>query len=239
MVTTVGGIMLVRRCVVLWLLIGSLAACAGEPEGAQRSVAPSPEQSASIASPDSGSIPTNEQLAEALLTPEDLGDGWQLEPDPPGVPGIALCPAAEPLRDTGLLPWQAFTVMNAGSADSPAVASYLQLLMAGEPAQMRATYDSLTTAISACDGVVWQGDDGATRQTESMQVPTVGDARTGQRVYSDGPDGVTEFRYVVVLDDSVLMLIDILELRESSEDVIVSQQELDALVTEATERLTR
>lgn len=229
--------MLVRPMVVLLLLTWPLVACAGGSEGAESSSAPSSEGPASTASDAGSSVLTNEDLAESLLAPADLGDGWQLEPDPAGVPGIALCPEADPLRDTGLLPWQAFTVMNAASADGTGVASYLQLLMAGEPAQMRATYDALAAAIEACDGIAWEGSDGTSRQTQTMQVPAVGDASIGQRTSFDGPGGATDFRYVVVLDDTVLMLIDVLELRPPSTDMIVSQQELDGLVTEATQRL--
>lgn len=245
-VSRIMGVVMVRRSLVVLVLIGSLTGCGGgsgpaestDSEAPVEAVStPTPEESPSSVSADGESITTAGELTAVLLTPQNLGDGWELEPEPAGAPGITLCHWAETHQDTGALPWQAFTLMNSRDADTPGVAVYWQHLMAGEPAQMQATFDALKTEMESCIGVGWEGEDLSQRHSEGMDVTPVGDARVAQHTYAEDDQGAVDFRHVVVLDDTVLMMLTVIEFRQSPTDIVIVQEEFDQIVTMAAQRL--
>lgn len=46
-----------------------------------------------------------------------------------------------------------------------------------------------------------------------------------------------DFRHVVVLDDTVLMMLTVIEFRQSPTDIVIVQEEFDQIVTMAAQRL--
>lgn len=191
-----------RPLAVAALLVLLLTGC-GQEEASDTSPTPEPI--------------TPESLAAALLTPEDLGEGWStsIPPDAPeaaesGVvtdemrefmPRIELCAAApeEAQAAADSLEWQAFRQLDLatdvpphdpGSKAPPQhhLVFVQEFLTSGDDTE--ATYDALVTGLEACEGVEETTKDGESVTTSALDVPTLGDAASAWRtvVLEPGPE---------------------------------------------------
>lgn len=100
------GVRVMRRLLIAIVLVGLLAGCGGGDD-----------------SGGTASVPSAEELAASVATPEDLGEGWALmDPDAATVvteetreqvPALAYCTEADPetVEIAAGLPWQAFTML--------------------------------------------------------------------------------------------------------------------------------
>jgi len=200
-----------------------------------------PEASPSSATADGGAIPTRQELADALLAPADLGDGWnRFPPEDTDLP-VYFCSEAD---RSVYEDWDVYVGMYyPGSGAENRSPMVNQWQMAGEPDEMQDMYDSLATEIETCDGVVEQSPEPGQTRWVLTQVPALGDASIGDSTDSEGfelgddVDGVASSRRAVILDGQVLMVVAIGEFREASLDAFFTQDDFDQVVTLATQRL--
>lgn len=152
-----------------------------------------------------------EDLAAVLVTPEDLGEGWSVTPDPEtggtsGVvseemrdmlPRIQFCgkASAEAVAAAKSLRWDAFRQLNLatetemsqptspepGERPEHDLVFVQEFLMSGDPAEVEATYDALESGVRACWGERTVTEDGEKDRTLRLRVPAVGEDRVGTR----------------------------------------------------------
>lgn len=125
-----------------------MAGCGGGSDPVESAGAPTPEVSPSSATADGGAIPTRQELADALLAPADLGDGWnRFPPEDTDLP-VSFCSEADrPVYED----WDVYVGMYyRGSVPENRSPMVNQWQMAGEPNEMQDMYDALATAIETC-----------------------------------------------------------------------------------------
>lgn len=166
-------------------------------------------ESASLSSIDEpawsqGAVPTAEQLASVLVTPDDFDGQWTVNAPPdaqaaiPGVvaegqqemlPKIELCPkASEESRSAAdALRWQAFRQLDQSEQNPLDMAAgdrvghmifVQQFLMSGHPAEVEKTFSAVRDGMRACQGKIPAGEEGPGK-TEPMTIPEVGNDRYG------------------------------------------------------------
>lgn len=229
-----------------------LAACAGGgSENAQPSAA-WPE----------GSIPTAEQLASALITEADLEGEWTVNVPPDeeaavsGVvpedqremlPQLQLCDeaSAEAREAVESLQWQAFRQLNMTSADPIDFAAgdrsghmlfAQEYLLAGDPAEIEATFAQMREGTQACMGEQSAAEDGETVVSEPLEIPAIGEDRFGELDTVEEPGGGANWylNNAFVRDGPVLMWVDVAEIiaGEGLEPEL-SRAEIDTILTTA------
>jgi hypothetical protein len=162
-------------------------------------------------------VPTAEQLAAMLVTPESLGGTWGAAPGPEGetaplggvvteeqramLPRIDMCDAAPASARTAAeeVAWQAFTQVSMTPDDPLDMAGgdrvghmifAQEFLLGEEPAQVQATFEALRAGMAACMGPMPTEDaDGHTGVSEEWAAPSVGDATYGVLMTVQEPGG--------------------------------------------------
>ncbi|KQV64280.1 hypothetical protein ASC64_16035 [Nocardioides sp. Root122] len=150
-------------------------------------------------------VPTPEQLAATLVSADTYDGTWTVNvpPDEQAVtdgvvtedqraflPRIELCGKAseESRAAVAALQWQAFRQLDQTEDDPIDMAAgdrsghlvfVQEFLMAGDPADVEATFEALRDGLRACEGDFPAGMEGP-GTTEPMAVPPVGDDRFGE-----------------------------------------------------------
>lgn len=195
-----------------------------------------------------------EELAARVLSAADLGAGWEDVPKASGVVteemreegvpgGREYCPDAGPAAEevANELRWLAFAVLLRTDSDLPV--NVQEFVLAGDPAEIEASFEVLKAASMACYGSEWErpSEHGeaevALMTTEAMSVPEVGDDSFGQYEFFPEGDFRWDLRSVLVRDGGVLMLIVEFEVNGIDDNLVMSQEELDSIVTTAYEKL--
>lgn len=212
---------------------------------------------------DGAAIPSAEQLATSLLTAGDLDGTWAVNPgpdDPPmptsGVvpdeargmlPSVELCPAAsdESRAAADGLAWMAFRQLDMTPDDPIAPPSdrtghmvfVQQFLLAGEPADVEATFELVRDGMKACVGEIDTGEEGPGKAAE-MVTPDVGDDRYGvlTTVQEAGGRGEWLLHNTLVRQGAVLMMIDVVDIHLGV-DPLFTTDDVDNIVTTATGKL--
>jgi hypothetical protein len=233
-----------------------LAACAGgDTETAQPSAA-WPE----------GSIPTAEQLASALITAADLEGQWTVNVPPDAeaafsgvvpedkrqmLPQLGLCDeaSAEAREAVESLQWQAFRQLDMTPADPIDMAAgddsghmifAQEFLLAGDPAEIEATFALVREGMQACMGDQPIDEGGEVMRGEPLDLPAVGEERFGEldtvtQGPPEDPDWSTwNLNNAFVRDGPVLMWVDVTEIVAGEEvEPELSRAEIDAIITTA------
>ena len=178
------------------LLLGACAGDGSEPASPSSSPRPSWSQ---------GAVPTARQLASVLVTADDYDGRWSVnvprdaemaidgvvpEDRQEMLPRIEFCPeASEESRSAAeALRWQAFRQLDQSEEDPIDMATgdrvghmifVQEFLMAGDPAEVETTFDTLRDGVRACEGKIPAGEEGP-GTSEPMTVPDVGEDRFGE-----------------------------------------------------------
>jgi hypothetical protein len=149
-------------------------------------------------------VPTAEQLASVLVTPDDYDGKWTVNVPPdsqmatPGVvpdskqemlPKIEFCgKASEESRSAAdALRWQAFRQLDQSEENPIDMAGgdrvghmifVQEFLMSGDPAEVEKTFNALRDGMRACQGKIPAGEEGPGK-AEPMAIPDLGDDRYG------------------------------------------------------------
>ncbi|MGN6575411.1 MAG: hypothetical protein ACTHKG_06970 [Nocardioides sp.] len=203
---------------------------AGSPAGPDQSPT---SASSSTSAAGSAAVPTAEELAAALVRPDDLEGAWTTWEGPDasasGVPGVVpeeqrgnlprldLCDKADAASAQAAkeLRWQAFRQLNLTLTDDARMHQVFvqQFLLADDAGRVAATYDAVTDGLRACFGTQQTYDKGVTGISRRMALPALGDAALGARsiVLEASPRGPAtwDLRNVLVRRGSVLMNVQI------------------------------
>jgi hypothetical protein len=219
-----------------WLLVGVLGplllvGCGGAEESGRPVAVPK-------ALP--GSPP---EVEAALLTVEDLGDGWvDTGPTPFEQRGFRSCPATNVLtaeEDPSRL-GEAQTYFQEGDEPpAPAFHESVSLWKSEQVAQERLA--TLATATTTCIGVAEQTPDGteATVTFTERPVPTLGDEAVGQSArfdFADRPDATIDVM-AVRLDDVIVLTIG--ERHDANAQASLSTARLEELTRKAVQKVQR
>lgn len=198
--------------------------------------------------------PTPGELAQSLLTVDDLGPGWQMEYSGPLTDeqradpgGIDMCPEAASLvapitagrpssgdwqadwqGALASLDWQvaAFTLpVDRGDAEP---ASLFQALVTGDPDEIEAIYTALSEGYRLCLSIPPPPDD--TASAAELALHDVGSERFGW-VLRMGEEDRWDIRWIILRDGPVLM--NIAENEIFSGTNILSDQEIIGIVDAA------
>lgn len=207
---------------------------------------------ASCGGSDQAAVPNPAQLAEALLTADDLGGDWVLPADAVAgilpdeakaeLPTLDLCEAAgaEAKAVAAGLDWQVGTGFTLGRApDGGFTPSFLELALAGDPDQIAATFATVRDGLAACIGTRQLIEDGGDFAIEEVPLPGVGDDRIGLRWRQlDQPEGSDRWdvRLVLIRAGAVIVWINEVEVNPAAQPV-VGPDELAAIAVAAAEKL--
>lgn len=203
-------------------------------------------------------VPSADELVGHLATPADLGSGWAVWEGfanwPGGVPGtipedqremlppIPMCPwaseAAVALAEG--LRWQAFTQLHWATPDPFANMVVLQqFLVAGEPADLAATFATIRDGLTGCLTANRPAGDWEIGLREALVVPEVGDERYAERSSSVDAGGARrDTRWVLVRDEAVLMAIQLDDILISPQaEPVLTAVQVDAVVRATASRL--
>ncbi len=203
-------------------------------------------------------------VAEALLTPNDLGTGWSVteipEDEDPTVDGVVrddqqqdlprpeLCEEANSSARTALetLRWRGFRSLELDVADpieppldrSGHLVFLQQLISVDTPDQQRATFDLLEAGYQACLGAIPADEEGP-GQAVSVTLPAIGDDQFGVLVTIEEAGAWAEWRIhqVLVLDGSVLLSLVVGDVRSVDVDPYFTDAQIAAMATMAIERI--
>ena len=207
---------------------------------------------ASCGGSETGGLPTQQDLAAALLTAEDLGGEWLAVPD--FASGILsdemrgeislpdLCSAADAaaVEAAAGLEWQVGAAFSRGEAPPNGyVPTLVELMLVGEPGDIASTFEALRRGLAACAGTdqVFEGE--GTFRIEEVSLPGVGDDRIGLRYQqTDAPANHVHFdmRPMLVRDGAVIMWLNETEITRAAEPA-VPVGELGDILTAAVENL--
>lgn len=214
-----------------------------------------------------GSVPTAEQLATALVTPADLAGEWAApsagqgegpvagvipEDQRSSLPTIELCPAAGPeaLAAAKALRWQAFTQLHMTPEDPLDMAAgdrsghmifVQEFLLAEDEAAAAATFAALREGMAACMGPQPTDSDGHVVVAQPLALPPLGDEAVGEldTVTEPGPgNGLWRLHNAVVRDGPVLMWTDVVEITlGKGVQPELDQAEIDTILVTEADRI--
>lgn len=239
------------RLAIAALAACTLVGCAGQGDG---DASPTTPADSPAATSSTTTVPTADELAGLLVTPEDLGPDWSawegFEAWPDGAPGVIpedqrelvptleLCPAAgeEAVALAAELPWQAFTQLHQETDDPFATMVVAQeLLLADEPERTAETFATLRDGLSAC---LAASDDWEIGRGESLEVPAVGEERYAERTSGFDAEARRDARLVLVKDGAVLMAIRIDEVLISPDaEATLTPETVNTIVTAMADKL--
>ncbi len=229
------------------------AACGGT---AEEEAAPSASVSSSPTTeqPTPTEVPDEDALTTALLTVDDLGDGWMElglggESAPPGL-GLP-CPDDAELPEA--LQWQVGTRLTLdndateGRYSPPMLDEYL---LASDPAELEQLYLDVREALDACVGEDREGEGDAymVTTTEVVDLDGAGDQALMRRLSDAAADSpgdavLGEGRMVLVRSGATLMKLTLYEAGHVSQytgqelDLVITDADLDGIVATALAKL--
>jgi hypothetical protein len=220
------------RCAIVAVLAPLLLSSCGE--GAEEE-GPGPVPKALPGSPP--------ELEAALLTIEDLGDGWvDIGPTPFEERGLEACPATNVVTSEEDPSRVGEAQTHFLREDEPPTPPFFQSVSVWESEQAaQERLATFATSTATCVGVAERTPDGraATVTFTERPVPELGDQTVGQTVrfdFAEGPDATLELlavrlRNVVVLTNA--------ERSEAAPDRGLDSAEFLALTREAVDKVTR
>jgi hypothetical protein len=197
-------------------------------------------------------VPTQQDLAASLLTVEDLGGDWLAVPDfASGIlsdemkneftlPELCVLADTAAMETAAGLEWQVGAAFSRGEVpERDYVPTLVQLMLAGEPAQIASTFTTLRNGFAACAGTdqVFEGE--GSFRIEAVTLPDVGDDRIGLRYQqTDAPADHVHFdmRLMLVRDGAVIMWLNETEITLAAEPS-VTVDELGDILAAAVENL--
>ena len=192
-------------------------------------------------------IPTAEELDAAVLTLDDLGEGWTdyrhgvlTAEDREMMPTLDLCPEAgeQAVQAVAGLVWQAYAHANHPLDDPTAYPlNVQQYLVAADLDEAESVFAALRDGSEIC---FEQGptvtEDGETLTATPMALPELGDESFGYEVVVAEPTGMQwDIREVIVRKEATLMWLQELEIVEG--DNVLTIDDIGDLATEAVDRL--
>lgn len=193
--------------------------------------------------------PSAKVLASKLVTAEDLGTGWTVY-DPPegyGGPGVVteksrktlprmdFCDKASATsRKTATdLPWEAFTQQHYATGSDRHLVFMQEFLLSDRAGDVRRTFEALATGIRACEGDRSVSPDGETITQGTLDLPALGQDRTGFRdAVAEPGDNPTvwDIRSVLVRNGTVLIGITIAEIVPPGVTKVVSDDQANTMM---------
>jgi hypothetical protein len=194
--------------------------------------------------------PTARQLAASLVGAGDLGTGWTVFTPPEGygsvgvvtgknkglVPRMDLCDKASAAsrKAATSLDWEAFTQHHYATGSERHPVFVQEFLLSDRASEVRRTFDLLAAGIRACEGDRSVTPDGETVTEGPLDLPALGQDRTGSRVtvLEPGADPTTwDVRSVLVRDGTVLIGITLAEIVPPGVQKVVSDDQATSLIT--------
>lgn len=237
-----------------------LAGCGGDGPVTDPSPPTSEQPSSS-----SGTVPTPEQLAGALVTTDDYDGTWTVNVPPDEqaatdgevteaqqrmLPRIGLCDRAseESQAAADALRWQAFRQldqseedpidMRAGDREGHMV-FVQEFLMAADPGEVATTFDALRDGMRACEGDFPAGEEGP-GTVEEITVAEVGDDRYAQLTTMEEAGGGAYWLVysTLVRRGPVLMTMQVGDIvMGEGVQPVVGTEDVDAFLTTAVDKL--
>jgi hypothetical protein len=201
--------------------------------------------------------PSAKALAADLVVADDLGAGWTVFEPPegyggPGVvteetrktlPRMDFCDkASSTSRKTATgLPWEAFTQHHYATGSDQHLVFMQEFLLSDKASDVRRTFDLLAAGIRACEGDRSVSPDGETITQGALDLPTLGQDRTGFRdTVAEPGDNPTmwDLRSVLVRDGTVLVGITIAEIVPPGVPKVISDDQAAALMTTVVDKVS-
>lgn len=182
------------------------------------------------------------EVEAALLSAEDLGDGWvDIGPTPVELRGMDGCPATNVLtsgEDAGRI-GEAQSVFQQGEGPAPTFFESVSLWKSDRVAQER--LETFRTATTSCVGVSEQmpGGGQATVTFTERRAPDLGDETVGQTVrfdFDEGPDAALDL-IAVRLGDVVVLTTG--ERHDGDATTSLGPARLEELTRQAVEQVER
>lgn len=201
--------------------------------------------------------PSAKALATKLVVASDLGTGWTVF-DPPegyGGPGVVtektrktlprmdFCDKASAAsrKAATSLPWEAFTQQHYATGSDRHLVFVQEFLLSDKAGDVRRTFDLLASGIRACEGDRSVSPDGETITQGTLDLPALGQDRTGFRdtVAEPGDNPTTwDLRSVLVRDGTVLVGITIAEIVPPDVPKVVSDDKETTMMTTIVDKAT-
>jgi len=213
---------------------------------------------------DTNKIRSAEELADSLLTDEDLSGDWTLNTGPDGValpasgvitdverkmlPQVELCDEADQTARDAIdgLKWQGFRQLDKivdDPIDPPAdreghMEFVQQFLVSADPDDLESAFDDVATGYVECLGDVPAGEEGPGTITE-VEIEPVGDQRiaTLAQIEEAGGGGMWNIYSVLVREGSVLMSITAVDIVLGDLEMEMDVADLDAMLSAATSKI--
>lgn len=210
--------------------------------------------------------PTAEVLAKALVVPEDLEGDWLPDESfaewPDGKPGVipedqrGMMPTIEFCEGAGEasvaaaadLTWQAFTQLNmdlpevsgAGAGNPGNMVAVQESLLAGDAADIEATFTALRDGVTACFGGPTESEDGSYTSAE-LAVGDLGDDRIASRdvlLQADGAEVAWTNNTALVRKGAVLMGVNVIEVVLGADtQPVLTEENVQAILTTIADKL--
>jgi hypothetical protein len=197
---------------------------------------------------DSG--PSARELAASLVEAGDLGAGWTVFTPPAGygsvgvvtdknkglVPRTEFCSKASSASQKAAkaLAWEAFTQHHYATGSDRHLVFVQEFLLSDSAAVVRRTFDLLAAGGKACEGDRSVTADGETVTQGPLDLPALGQDRTGFRDLITEPGDnptVWDLRSVLVRDGTVLIGITIAEIVPPGVQKIISDDKAAGMMT--------
>jgi hypothetical protein len=213
---------------------------------------------------DTNKIRSSEELAQSLLTDEDLEGDWKPNTGPDGaglpasgvitdverpmLPQVELCEeAGQVARDAiDSVKWQGFRQLDKvvdDPIDPPAdreghMEFVQQFLTSGDPNEVESLFDDIASGYKECLGELPAGEEGPGIVTE-LDIEPVGDQRiaTLARIEESGGGGVWNVYSALVREGSVLMSITVVDIVLGDLEAEIGVSDLDAMLSVATSKI--
>lgn len=187
------------RSVVSWLVVFGFGvasvACSSE-DGGTTTVASSAAPATTEPAPTEPA--TTSVLAPLLLTVDDLGPGWEVDPDvnPADFTSIGDLRCTDSALNPTIVERLVPTDVVILNGTDPAVFEGVQeLMLSGDPARLAADLDILFEAATACLGSERVNEDGERVRYDPFEIPDLGDQRlAGELTVGEPPDYQTTWR---------------------------------------------
>lgn len=213
---------------------------------------------------DTNKIRSSEELADSLLTDEDLVGDWNPNVGPDGaalpasgvitdverpmLPQVELCEeAGQVARDAiDSVKWQGFRQLDkvvGDPIDPPAdreghMEFVQQFLMSGEPDEVESLFDDIASGYKECLGELPAGEEGPGIVTE-LDIEPVGDQRIAAlaRIEEAGGGGMWNVYSALVREGSVLMSITAVDIVLGDLEAEIGVSDLNAMLSAATSKV--
>lgn len=213
---------------------------------------------------DTNKIRSADEIADSLLTDEDLSGNWTLNTGPDGaalpasgvitdverpmLPQVELCEeAGQVARDAiDSVKWQGFRQLDKvvdDPIDPPAdreghMEFVQQFLMSGEPDEVESLFNDIASGYKECLGELPAGEEGPGIVTE-LDIESVGDQRIAAlaRIEEAGGGGMWNIYSVLVREGAVLMSITAVDIVLGDLEAEMDVADLNAMLSTAASKI--